>query len=687
MVCTVLGAQAQTLIDGIWYNLSVGGMTAEVTSVKNGGYEGDVVVPEQVNFEAETYTVTGIADNAFCDCRNMTSVKLPSTVKRIGHYAFSRCHSLSAVNLPEGLTDIDLHAFEYCMSLTSIDLPSTTKSIGGLAFYCCTRLEGITIPRSVNTIKTNAFAYCYVKKENFVNKSSVNVSTGSENGGLVFYDTETEDGLLLNGSELVGTRQWAAEQVVIPSGVTSIGSGAFVVNTNLSALTIPESVTSIASNAFANCCMPKANFVNRSACQSERHWGARLYDRETEEGLLLCGDTVVGTRSYDITTATIPDGVTCIASSAFFGCALTSVSIPASVTTIGEGAFWGCANLSSITIPESVTSIGEDAFFQCYFEAGKFVNRSACQSEYNWNASLCEETEDGLLIEDGGLVHFRGNAAELVVPESVKQIYGGAFYNRPELTSVVLSNSVTTVGELAFENCPKLKTITVGSSIKSFENYLYGPFFRCSNIQDVIYAEGCKKLVPTYLTSAQTVTIPSTATAVETDAFKGFNSVRELIFADGCTTVFKTGLTTMRSVSLPATVTSIKMSAFADCKNLRSITFPASVNTIASSAFRNCTSLTEVCCLGETCPEVQSSTFSNVNLSACTLYVPQSAIEAYRSAEVWKDFGTILPLGSTAVHSVNAASASATLYNISGQKAGADARGVVIKNGRKYVQK
>ena len=36
-----------------------------------------------------------------------------------------------------------------------------------------------------------------------------------------------------------------------------------------------------------------------------------------------------------------------------------------------------------------------------------------------------------------------------------------------------------------------------------------------------------------------------------------------------------------------------------------------------------------------------------VNQSACTLYVPAAALNAYKSADVWKDFNPILPIPGT----------------------------------------
>ena len=41
------------------------------------------------------------------------------------------------------------------------------------------------------------------------------------------------------------------------------------------------------------------------------------------------------------------------------------MTIPDSVTNIGDSAFWGCKGLTSITIPDSVTSIGSYAFYKC----------------------------------------------------------------------------------------------------------------------------------------------------------------------------------------------------------------------------------------------------------------------------------------------------------------------------------
>jgi hypothetical protein len=79
--------------------------------------------------------------------------------------------------------------------------------------------------------------------------------------------------------------------------------------------------------------------------------------------------TAIGTnafRSANVSSVTIPDSVTSIEDSAFYGCtSLTNIAIPDSIASIAFGAFASCHGLTSITIPESVISIGEDAFIDC----------------------------------------------------------------------------------------------------------------------------------------------------------------------------------------------------------------------------------------------------------------------------------------------------------------------------------
>ena len=75
------------LIDGIYYNFN--GDNAEVTyGVNSNAYSGDVVIPVSVTYNSKTYSVTSIGDEAFKECRSLTSITIPNSVISIDDDAF-----------------------------------------------------------------------------------------------------------------------------------------------------------------------------------------------------------------------------------------------------------------------------------------------------------------------------------------------------------------------------------------------------------------------------------------------------------------------------------------------------------------------------------------------------------------------------------------------------------------------
>jgi hypothetical protein len=71
------------VIDGINYELNRKTKTAQVIALTGReGYTGDIIIPSSVNFNGE-YSVTRIANNAFSNCPELTSVTIPNTVTSI----------------------------------------------------------------------------------------------------------------------------------------------------------------------------------------------------------------------------------------------------------------------------------------------------------------------------------------------------------------------------------------------------------------------------------------------------------------------------------------------------------------------------------------------------------------------------------------------------------------------------
>ena len=54
-------------------------------------YSGNVVIPESVTYNGNTYSVTAIGNNAFNGCSDLTSVTIPNSVTIFGAQAFSYC--------------------------------------------------------------------------------------------------------------------------------------------------------------------------------------------------------------------------------------------------------------------------------------------------------------------------------------------------------------------------------------------------------------------------------------------------------------------------------------------------------------------------------------------------------------------------------------------------------------------
>ena len=290
-------------IDGIGYDiLSSDERTAEVI---NGGYSGDVVIPETMEYEGITYRVTAIGDDAFYYCTGLTSVTIPESITAIGDGAFDRCTDLTSVTIPENVTSIGDDAFFGCEGLTSVTIPKSVTAIGNGVFDRCTGLTSVTIPESITAIGDGAFAEC-------ANLTSLTI------GG----------------------------------GVTSIGRGAFEGCSGLTLVTIPESVTTIDEAAFYGC-----SNLERFDGKFAADYGRCLIVNDTLKAFALnCG----------VAEYTIPEDVTTISAGTFRGCSsLTSITIPESVTAIGHYTFFGCSGLTSLTIGSGVTTIGNVPFYGC----------------------------------------------------------------------------------------------------------------------------------------------------------------------------------------------------------------------------------------------------------------------------------------------------------------------------------
>ena len=357
---TSIGKDAFTACSGLnavkimdmanWCEISFGNYLANPLNFTHALYLNGELVTELIIPDS----VTSIGSYAFADCSSIKSITIPDSVASISERAFSGCSGLTSIRLPNSVTNIGECAFSGCSGLTSITIvqgntvyhnegeclietanntlilgcknsiiPSngSVTSIGSYAFSGCSELKRITIPDSVTSIGDHAFDGCRGLEAVYITdlakwcEISFGESSSSTNVANPLYYAQK---LYLNGKLVEGN-------LIIPEGVTSIGSYAFYGCIGLTSVTIPDSITRIGDYAFGCSGLTTVNW-NATAC------------------------TMAGSYNFPI----------------FYSCEnLTVINIGENVTIIPSYAFKGCCRLISITIPNSVASIGYMAFSGC----------------------------------------------------------------------------------------------------------------------------------------------------------------------------------------------------------------------------------------------------------------------------------------------------------------------------------
>lgn len=144
--------------------------------------KGDVVIPS---------TVIKIADNAFYNNQNITSIEIPSSVKEMGTAVFAGT-KLKKVTIPGSIKNIPSNAFEQCKNLEDVTFESGIETIGSCAFSGC-NMTSIDLPTSITKIEAGAFRGCKNLK---TVKSGDNVTADS----TAFDGTKVEGNPGANGS-------------------------------------------------------------------------------------------------------------------------------------------------------------------------------------------------------------------------------------------------------------------------------------------------------------------------------------------------------------------------------------------------------------------------------------------------------------------------------------------------------
>ena len=659
--------------------------------------------------EIDGKKVVRIGDSAFIDCTELTSVTIPDSVTDIRWRAFYNCVSLKSVTIPKSVIDIDNYAFGYYYDSDSFG----TKKIDGFKINYVKNTYGHMYALKNGftdeaCLLTNELDDGTLEITKYVGNSATCVIPSEINGKKV---TQIGYNAFSSRTELTS--------ITIPDGVTIIGNSAFSDCTSLETVTIPNSVTHIYPRAFYNCtslkevAIPasvtvirdeafgyyydtdssetkkadgfKINYVNNT----QGHWyaikngftdGACFVVNELGDGTVeitgYAGNsatcvipdeidgkkvTKIGENAFrdrtELTSVTIPDGVTYIVDCAFFGCTLLeTVTIPNSVTDICWRAFYDCVSLKEVTIPASVTNI-QDYAFGYYYDSDSSETKKVDGFKINYVKNTYGHyyaTENGFTDEaclltnelnDGTLEisKYAGNSATCVIPgeingKKVTKIGDNAFIDCTELTSVTIPDGVTSIDEAAFLCCTSLTSVTIPDSVTSIKSKA---FFKCTSLKSVTipasvtnigdYALGYYEIYNTDSCEWEMYKVDGFKinyvknTYGHMYAFKnGFTDEACLLtneLDDGTLEITKyagnsatcvipseidgkkvteigdsafKGCTELTSITIPDGVTGIGNKAFSDCTSLETVTIPASVTYVRDSAFYGCTSLKSV---------------------------------------------------------------------------------------------
>ena len=297
-----------------------------------------------------------------------------------------------------------------------------------------------------------------------------------------------------------------------------------------------------------------------------------------------------------LTSITIPDRVTSIDNEAFSGCTgLTSIIIPNNVTSIGNSAFYGCTGLTCVTIGNSVTRIGSDAFYGCtnLFEVFNYspLSLTIGASNYGYiayyanvvykyeNGGYISTDKDGFVItvvnNTKTLTAYSGDSSTVNIPYGVQTINNNVFKDNTNIKSIDIPDSVTSIGYSAFDGCDKLQNIYI-TDIAAWCNI--------SGLYYLMY----------------------------------FGSSNKNLYINN-------ELAT--SITIPNSVTSIYDYAFARCTGLTSVTIPDSVTSIGYSAFRDCNKLTIIYYTGDIAGWCGISGLGELMSSSRTLYIGGKKVE------------------------------------------------------------
>ena len=256
---------------------------------------------------------------------DITRVVIEDGVTSIGAGCFVGYPNLSSVDVHVSMKSIGMNAFRDCQSLKSITLGSDVTTIGSDAFYNCTAMEDV---------------YCYVLPKNHEMAWAEDLNRAFKaDGSTKFHVYNVPD--------------WSSISSNVRANFDSYLAG------NEAPDRVLWSHDGVGTMTFSG----TGNMADYEIIQNRPWHGVQnsITRAVIEEGVASIGASAFYGFN-NLASVEIPNTVTGIGISSFYGTALTSVEIPAGMKSIEPGAFLGCSNLTTVNVYASSCDIGPQPF-------------------------------------------------------------------------------------------------------------------------------------------------------------------------------------------------------------------------------------------------------------------------------------------------------------------------------------